>query len=122
MAAENWPAANLHVELDYFWFNEFSMSHMVHSKGYLTWWLGIKAFINKDVFINKYIFICIQLVNRVNKTVYPGASANNSASYGDISMHMLFKSKFWLDMLIIVSPRVNNTRMNKNCVIKVKCS
>ena len=29
MATDNWSAAKLHEELVYFWFTEFSMSHMV---------------------------------------------------------------------------------------------
>ena len=65
LAAENWPAAKLHIALVYFWFTDFSMSHMVHSNGYVTYQLGIKAFMIEDVFINKNIVITSssQLVN-----------------------------------------------------------
>ena len=65
MAAENWPAVKLHVELVYFWFAEFSISHMVQHNGLfnLTTENNLKAFINKDDFINKDIFIHSQLVN-----------------------------------------------------------
>ena len=52
LAAGNWP-----VELVYLWFTEFSMSHMVDNNGNLTWWLGIRAFINEDAYINKDVFI-----------------------------------------------------------------
>ena len=43
------------------------MLHMLHKNGYLTGRLGIKAFMNKDVFINKAIFIFSRLVNLIIK-------------------------------------------------------